>query len=89
MSGQILAQPLRPAGQRTIAQAAPPMVRFSITPTQQGIWLWRTFDQAGQLRAQGLASTRKQAAALVIRQILLVSARGATPPLPHLSAKAA
>lgn len=62
-----------------------PMVRFSIAPTPSGAWLWRTFDLDGQLRAQGLAPTRKLAAALVIRDIISPDLRGVS----QLSAKAA
>ncbi|WP_165187891.1 hypothetical protein [Caulobacter soli] len=62
-----------------------PMVRFSIAPTGLGAWLWRTFDQNGQLRAQGLAATRKLAAALVIRDIVAPNQGWSS----QLSAKAA
>lgn len=65
----------------------PAMTRFSIAPTAQGSWLWRTFDAAGGVLAQGLAATRKQAAALVIRQI--VTSRAPNAPRSHISAKAA
>ncbi|MET3666520.1 hypothetical protein [Caulobacter sp. 1776] len=62
---------------------------FSIAPTGQGAWLWRTFAPYGQLRAQGLAPTRKQAAALVIRDILLARCEIAGAEVSQVSAKAA
>lgn len=66
------------------------MIRFSIAPTAQGAWLWRTFDPSnGQLHAQGLASTRKQAAALVIRHIVRACCDDARSQSTPLSAKAA
>lgn len=65
------------------------MIRFSIAPTDAGAWLWRTFGRDGQLRAHGLASTRKQAAALVIRDIVLARSEPALLVLAERSAEAA
>jgi hypothetical protein len=65
------------------------MIRFSIAPTPAGAWLWRTFLQNGNTRAQGLAATRKQAAALVIRDILLTQRPSVADLDGQVSAKAA
>jgi len=69
--------------------AASPMLRFSIAPTPHGAWLWRTFEAGGRLRAEGLASTRKQAAALVIRQIVLANSGADMPDIRAFAARAA
>jgi len=66
------------------------LIHFSIAPTAQGAWLWRAFDpRDGQLQAQGLASTRRQAAALVIRHIVRACCNDGRSHSPPLSAKAA
>lgn len=74
-----------------INQAAPSeaMMRFTIAPTPTGDWCWRTFDQDGQTHAQGLAATRKQAAALVIHHIVRSRTAPAAPVLQTLPARAA
>jgi hypothetical protein len=46
------------------------MTRFSIEPTSNQAWLWRTIDEQGRRTASGLAPTKKLAAAMVIRHIL-------------------
>lgn len=66
-----------------------PIIRFTVAPAQNGAWIWRTFQADGQPRTQGLASTRKQAAALVIRDIILARTQQVAPPIPEHSAKAA
>lgn len=68
-----MAQPRRSG--RAAPDAAEAMIRFSITPTDAGAWLWRTFDRDGRARNEGLATRRNQAAALIIRDIL----RGCEP----------
>lgn len=65
------------------------MIGFSIAPTDTGDWLWRTFDQDGAPRAQGLAASKKQAAALVIRDIVQAQGPSAARRNPNPSAKAA
>lgn len=71
------------------AQVDEAMIRFSITPTQDGAWRWRTFDKDGRVRIQGLAASRKQAAALVIRDIIRARCEPAPLSIPEFSAKAA
>lgn len=66
-----------------------PMLRFSIAPTQGGAWLWRTLDDQGRTRAQGLSPTRKLAAALVIGEIVRARVEPSAAPMSHLTAKAA
>ena len=66
-----------------------PMLRFSISPTSGGAWLWRTLDPDGQAQAQGLSPTRKLAAALVIREIVRARVGSLAEPLSHPTAKAA
>lgn len=46
------------------------MVRFTVSPTPAGEWLWRVFEHDGRTRVQGLAASRKHAAALIIHDIL-------------------
>ena len=65
------------------------MIRFSITPAPDGAWRWRTFDQDGGARTQGSAASRKQAAALVIRDIIRARCEPVAPSIPEFSAKAA
>jgi len=69
-------------------EAGEAMIRFSIKPAGNGAWLWRTFDNDGVTRSHGLAACRKQAAALVIREII----RARTAPVklasPEFSAAA-
>lgn len=72
----------------TAPEAAQAMIRFSIAPTDAGAWLWRTFDKDGGARSQGLAASRKQAAAFVIRDIVQACEPVASS-VPELSAKAA
>lgn len=66
-----------------------PILRFSITLTSSGAWLWRTLDHNGRPRAQGLSPTRKLAAALVIREIIQARVEPSVEPLPRPAAKAA
>ncbi|PLR28693.1 hypothetical protein SGCZBJ_01715 [Caulobacter zeae] len=54
--------------------------RFTISPSQ-GQWLWRTFERDGRTRAQGLAQSRKHAAALIIHAILRSRAPAAAPTI--------
>ena len=65
------------------------MIRFSISPTASGNWAWRAYDSQGRLRAQGLAGTRKLAAAMVIHHIVSAHAERAAPASPEPRAKAA
>ncbi len=58
------------------------LLRFAIAPTTGGAWLWRTIERDGRIRAQGIAPTKKLAAALVVRDI--IAARLAQPE--HLAA---
>ncbi|MBO9547274.1 hypothetical protein [Caulobacter sp.] len=76
---------------RVINQAAPSeaMMRFSIAPTLAGDWRWRMVDQDGRTQAEGLAASRKQAAALVIHHIILSRTAPAAPALQTLAARAA
>ncbi|PIC01091.1 hypothetical protein [Caulobacter sp. X] len=65
------------------------LLRFTIVPTATGTWLWRTIERDGAVRAQGIAPSKKLAAALVIRDI--VAARLDRPehiaaPLPAKAA---
>lgn len=46
------------------------LLRFTIVPTANGTWLWRTVERDGRVRAQGIAPSKKLAAALVIRDII-------------------
>ena len=66
-----------------------PMLRFSISPTSGDAWLWRTLDPEGRAQAQGLAPTRKLAAALVIREIVRTRMETLAGSLSHPTAKAA
>lgn len=65
------------------------LVRFSIAPDASGGWLWRTYDAQGLARAQGVAATRKIAAALVIHDIIQARTACAELPAPAPSARAA
>jgi hypothetical protein len=65
------------------------MIGFSISPTGSGAWSWRTFDLRGRLRAQGLAASRKLAAALVIHHIISARAEQAAPRSAETPARAA
>lgn len=65
------------------------MIRFSITPAPDGAWRWRTLDKDGRVRTRGLAASRKQAAALVIRDIIRARCEPAPLSLQEFSAKAA
>jgi hypothetical protein len=77
------------AAERTAPDAAEAIVRFSITPMPNGAWLWRTFDTQGDARNQGLAACRKQAAALVIRDIVRARCEPVLFSIPAVSAQAA
>ena len=46
------------------------LIRFSIAPRGAGAWLWRTIERDGRVRSQGIAPSRKIAAALVVRDIV-------------------
>lgn len=59
------------------------MIRFSIAPSGAGAWLWRTIDQDGRVRRQGIAPSKKIAAALVIRDI--VAARLSPTPIAYFA----
>jgi hypothetical protein len=78
------------AGRAAKAPSEPDaLMRFSISPTATGAWSWRVFSQ-DRTRAQGLAATRKLAAALVIHHIVAASTKRASAPLSaRLSARAA
>ncbi|AYV48530.1 hypothetical protein CFHF_20120 [Caulobacter flavus] len=65
------------------------MVRFSIAPVPGNQWVWRTFGLDGQLRAHGVALNRKQAAALVIRDIIGLAAAPLSNPSLGRPTKAA
>lgn len=58
------------------------LLRFAIAPTIGGAWLWRTIERDGRIRGQGVAPSRKLAAALVVQDI--IAARLAQPE--HLAA---
>jgi hypothetical protein len=58
------------------------LLRFAIAPTIGGAWLWRTIERDGRIRGQGVAPSRKLAAALVVQDI--IAARRAQPE--HLAA---
>jgi hypothetical protein len=45
-------------------------VRFSIAPDGDG-WSWETFDRKGRALERGLAKSKREAAAWVIRCIIL------------------
>jgi hypothetical protein len=76
---------------QTAAQTDEPIIRFSISPTGSGAWLWSARDAQGRIRAQGRAATRKLAAALVIHHIVCACAcaQRAAPPSQPLHARAA
>ncbi len=46
------------------------LIRFSIAPRGAGAWLWRTIERDGRVRSQGIAPSKKIAAALVVRDII-------------------
>jgi hypothetical protein len=46
------------------------LIRFSIAPRGAGAWLWRTIERDGRVRSQGIAPSKKIAAALVVRDIV-------------------
>lgn len=46
------------------------LLRFAIAPTTGEAWLWRTLERDGSVRAQGVAPSKKLAAALVVRDII-------------------
>jgi hypothetical protein len=46
------------------------LIRFSIAPRGAGAWLWRTLERDGRVRSQGIAPSKKIAAALVVREII-------------------
>jgi hypothetical protein len=54
----------------SVVMSTDAMIRFSIEPTSNQAWLWRTIDEQGHRTASGLAPTKKLAAAMVIRHIL-------------------
>ncbi|MCK5912040.1 MAG: hypothetical protein KAG62_19060 [Caulobacter sp.] len=58
------------------------LLRFAIAPTIGGAWLWRTIERDGRIRGQGVAPSRKLAAAVVVQDI--IAARLAQPE--HLAA---
>lgn len=45
-------------------------VRFSIAPCGDA-WSWETFDRQGRPRDRGMAGSKREAAAWVIRHIIL------------------
>jgi hypothetical protein len=65
------------------------MIAFSISPTGSGTWAWRACDQSGRVRAQGVAGSRKLAAALVIHHIVSTRAERVASSSPETRAKAA
>ncbi|PIB92457.1 hypothetical protein [Caulobacter sp. FWC2] len=65
------------------------MIGFSISPTGSGTWAWRACDQSGRVRAQGVAGSRKLAAALVIHHIVSTRAERVASSSPETRAKAA
>ncbi|WP_146218104.1 MULTISPECIES: hypothetical protein [unclassified Caulobacter] len=67
---------LTPAATRSKNAAGEVVIRFTVSPTPAGHWLWRVFEGDGQQRVQGLAASRKQAAALIIHELL----RSRAPP---------
>lgn len=66
-------------GARDRAGGHDAIIGFSISPTGSGTWAWRACDQLGRVRAQGLAESRKLAAALVIHHIVSARAHRAAP----------
>lgn len=65
------------------------MIRFSISSTDSGRWAWRAYDSLGRLQAQGLAGTRRLAAALVIHHIVAKQAERAALASSETRARAA
>jgi hypothetical protein len=54
-------------------------VRFAIEETDLG-WAWSTHDYAGLPRSSGLAPSRALAAAIVLREIILLATPAAVEP---------
>jgi hypothetical protein len=79
----------RPAATRSKIAAGDVVVRFTVSPTPAGHWLWRVFDHDGRPRVQGLAASRKHAAALIIHELLRSRSAAAALAAEKLSAKAA
>lgn len=79
----------RPAATRSKNAVGDVVVRFTVSPTPAGHWLWRVFDHDGQPRVQGLAASRKHAAALIIHELLRSRSAAAALAADDLSAKAA
>lgn len=71
------------------APCGDPMIAFTIAPTATGGWLWRTRHADGRPRAQGVAPTRKLAAALVIGDIVAARAEDRPAAVLQPTAKAA
>jgi len=88
MTARLNRAPLTQRSGSDATEAGETLIRFSIKPAGNGAWLWRTFDKDGLTRSHGLAACRKQAAALVIREI--IRARGVPVALanPEFSAAA-
>lgn len=80
---------LTSAATRSEIAAGDVVIRFTVSPTPAGHWLWRVFDHDGQPRVQGLAASRKHAAALIIHELLRSRSAAATLAADELSAKAA
>lgn len=80
---------LTPAATRSKIAAGDVVVRFTISPTPAGHWLWRVFDHDGQPRVQGLAASRKHAAALIIHELLRSRSAAAALAADELSTQAA
>lgn len=80
---------LTPAATRSKIAAGDVVVRFTISPTPAGHWLWRVFDHDGQPRVQGLAASRKHAAALIIHELLRSRSAAAALATDELSTQAA
>lgn len=79
----------RPAATRSKSAAGDVVVRFTVSPTPAGHWLWQVFDHDGQPRVRGLAASRKHAAALIIHELLKSRSAAAALAAEKLSAKAA
>lgn len=73
---------------RDATEAGETLIRFSIKPVGNGAWLWRTRDNDGVTRSHGLAACRKQAAALVIREIIRARSASVKLASPEFSAAA-
>ncbi|MDG2531572.1 hypothetical protein [Caulobacter endophyticus] len=68
---------LAPPARRSKIAAGEVVIRFTVSPTPAGHWLWKVFGSDGKSRVEGLAASRKHAAALIIHEILILRAAAA------------